>query len=464
MTDNTKNGKEQNTETNEAHTIIPVTPVTPQTEKPPEITQTKFYIFTILMIVSGSINTIANKFQQNLYSLERKYSHPWFITTSMFIGESTCIIWYLFYKFNQRKGKEKKYLLDNDQPVTIKLKKPEIPIYLIALPAVCDFLATTLMCLGLTMMAGSVYQMLRGSVILFTSILSVYFLKRVLYRHHFLGISLVIVGLILVGLGALVEKGGKGAQTDLLGLLLVIIAQLFSSSQFIIEEKLMAVYSCHPLKLVGFEGAWGVLIYSCLMVIFYFSECPFTDPNIRDNICVLQDKEKGIYVIEDITLAFRQLGDNGVLLFMAILYTLSISLFNFVGINITKYVSAAARAVVDSVRTVFVWLFFLTMPFVPESTKEYWSWLQFTGFIVLIVGSITYNEIIEWPCLGFNQYTKRALKQKNEIKEGLLGLNRVEIKDLENDTAISPSEDSADESMHTIVNKSNLNKTDNSKV
>jgi len=459
MTDNTKSGKEPNTPINEAPTITPVTPVTPQTEKPPEITQTRIYIFTILMIVSGSINTIANKFQQNLYSLERKYSHPWFVTTCMFIGETTCLIWYLFYKFNQKR-KEKIYLRDNDEPVTIKLKKPEVPIYLIALPAVCDFFATTLMCLGLTMMAGSVYQMLRGSVILFTSILSVYFLKRVLYRHNYLGISLIIVGLILVGLGALVEKGGKGAQTDLLGILLVIFAQLFSSGMFIIEEKLMTVYSCHPLKLVGFEGAWGVLIYSCLMVIFYFSECPFTDTNIRDNICILQDKEKGIYVIEDITLAFRQLGNNGVLLFMAILYTLSISLFNFVGINITKYVSATARAVVDSVRTVFVWIFFLTMPFVPENTKESWSWLQLTGFIVLIVGSITYNEIIKRPCLGFNQYTKRALKQKNEMKEGLLGQNRVEIKDSENDTAI----DSLDESMHTIVDKSNLNKTDNSKV
>jgi len=410
-------------------------------EQEPEVTNTKIYSFMIMMLISGSINTIANKFQQNLYSLERKYSHPWFVTSCMFIGEATCLIWYSIYSFKHKK-KQKIYLVgdlrEDNTPLIVSPKKPEIKIWLIAIPAFCDFFGSTLMCLGLTMMAGSVYQMLRGSVILFTSLFSVLFLKRTLYRHNYLGIFLVVLGLVLVGCGALIELN-KGAKTEFLGIVLVIAAQLFSATMFVVEEKLMSVYTCHPLKLVGFEGLFGICMYSILMVVFYFSPCPFTNPQFRDNICV--QRENGDFVIEDIVFALRQLGNNGLLLFVALLYTLSISLFNFVGISITKYVSSAARAVVDSIRTVVVWVFFLAMPFVPESTKEVFSYLQFIGFIFLVFGTITFNEILVWPCWGFNMYTKAALKKKKEETLGYIP------KDSDDDTETTKPND---ESMDTL--------------
>ena len=375
-----------------------------------QFSELKIYVFMVLMVISGSINTIANKFQQNLESLESLYSHPWFITTCMFIGESTCLIWYSILLYRRNKIHE-----EDGKLISLEDEKPEISIFLLAIPALCDFMASTLMCLGLTMMASSVYQMLRGSVIIFTAMASIFFLKRKLYRHNFLGIGLIVLGLLLVGAGAFWELGnGKGAQNEPLGFLLVIIAQLFSAAMFISEEKLLKTYKCHPLKLVGFEGMWGTIIYSILMIIFKFSPCPFEDPKFRDKVCVNNGEE---WLIEDIVFAFRQLGNNGLLLFFAILYTLSISLFNFIGINITKQVSAAARAVVDTIRTVIVWLFFLTLPFVPESTKEKFSWLQLFGFIVLLSGTLIFNEVLVLPWLGFNLYTKKALKEREELEK-----------------------------------------------
>jgi len=292
-------------------------------------------------------------------------------------------------------------------------EKPEINIFLIAIPAFCDFLGSTLMCLGLSMMAGSVYQMFRGSVIIFTATASVLFLKNKLYRHNFLGMSLVVFGLLFVGAGAVWELGKAGAETKPLGVLLVITAQIFSAAMFIIEEKLLKSYKCHPLKLVGFEGLWGLLIYSTLMIIFKFIQCPFGE-SLRESICVINDNNE--WLLEDVIFAFRQLGNNNVLLFFALLYTFSISLFNFVGISITKFVSSASRAVVDSMRTVIVWLFFLTLPFVPESTKEQFSWLQLFGFIILVSGTVVYNEVVVLPCCGFNLYTKQARKLR-ELQE-----------------------------------------------
>ncbi len=41
--------------------------------------------------------------------------------------------------------------------------------------------------------------MLRGGIVIVTAVFSKIFLKRILYKHNFIGIFLVIIGIILVG-------------------------------------------------------------------------------------------------------------------------------------------------------------------------------------------------------------------------------------------------------------------------
>jgi drug/metabolite transporter (DMT)-like permease len=62
------------------------------------------------------------------------------------------------------------------------------------LPACCDMTGTSLMYVGLNLTHASVFQMLRGSVILFTGIFSVVFLGRKLYAFHWIGMMLVLFG------------------------------------------------------------------------------------------------------------------------------------------------------------------------------------------------------------------------------------------------------------------------------
>jgi hypothetical protein len=42
---------------------------------------------------------------------------------------------------------------------------------------------------------------------------------------------------------------------------------------FIVEEKLLGDYYLDPLKVVGLEGVWGVLMYAILLPIFQFIKC-----------------------------------------------------------------------------------------------------------------------------------------------------------------------------------------------
>jgi drug/metabolite transporter (DMT)-like permease len=56
-----------------------------------------------------------------------------------------------------------------------------------------------MMYLGLTMTYASVFQMLRGSVVVFTGILSIMMLNRKLWPCHWLGMLLVMGGAFVVG-------------------------------------------------------------------------------------------------------------------------------------------------------------------------------------------------------------------------------------------------------------------------
>jgi drug/metabolite transporter (DMT)-like permease len=79
-----------------------------------------------------------------------------------------------------------------------------------AIPAVFDIIASTLNNVALTMVAGSVCQMMRGLKIAITAFMSVLFLKRKLYRHHWSSVVVIFVGLILVGVAVLTGSNSGG--------------------------------------------------------------------------------------------------------------------------------------------------------------------------------------------------------------------------------------------------------------
>ena len=81
-----------------------------------------------------------------------------------------------------------------------------------------------------------------------------------------------------------------------------------------------------------------------------------------------------------------------------------------------------------------IWLFFLTVP-VPHVKPESFSWLQLIGFILLVIGTLVYNEIVIVPWFGFDKNTKKAREHKD--KQGTHGISGDEG-DRENYMAVSP--------------------------
>jgi drug/metabolite transporter (DMT)-like permease len=354
------------------------------------------YIFMGLMVVTGACNTVFNKLMDNTPSLDATFEHYFFQTFLMFLGETICFVAYQIYK------RVKKDKVEEDKE---KSGLPQISVFYLAIPAAFDTFGSTIMSFALTMMAASIYQMTRGSIMIFTAIFSIIFLKAKIYRHQFMSLGIITCGLALVGLASMVEgdSSKKGAETKVLGIISLVVGQLFSAAQFVIEEKLVTKYYVHPLQMVGWEGIWGSLYYSVILIVFYFIEC---DPD--NTFCY---HGGGEHRLENAPFAFHQLIDNPILLVYTIGFVCSIAFYNFVGITITKYVSSAARAVMDNGRTVLIWLFFLA-PFLPEEWQEQFMYMQLAGFVLLVFGTIVFNEFITLPFLGLDQFTKKEIARR----------------------------------------------------
>lgn len=126
----------------------------------------------------------------------------------MFLGE-LCVLGAFFIS---EALKKRKAATDPASPGTIAAEqtnlKTKINPFWLAIPGSCDFFGSTIMFVSLLMVPASVYQMLRGAIVIITALLAVIFLKKKQYRHHVTSLAVIFLGLALVGVSS-VESDSK---------------------------------------------------------------------------------------------------------------------------------------------------------------------------------------------------------------------------------------------------------------
>ena len=417
------------------------------------------------MLVTGSLNTISKKMAYSTCSeglprdFPSKSSHnatcsknfvcedpnqklfkfPWTFTLVMFLGEFTCFF-YFFWKNRAKYCKAKKqdenmmpFLADDDtrnitaedmkSPVahfksptlarrgtssSMALENNKTPTWrdglVCAIPACCDLLGTTISAIGLLLTTASVWQMLRGSIILFTATLSICFLGKKQKPQQWTGIAITIIGVTLVGTSSMIgtksnplppacggssDPSGNSGGHEMLGNVLVVASQLMSASQMVIEEKFLKHRKLPPEFVVGCEGFFGALIMACVVlpILFHISGSQH----------------------EDAFDAARMFADSGRLAVLVLLYFSSIAFYNFFGLAVAKKLSSVHRTLIDALRTVFVWavdiILFKTSATDSAGHRQYGeafvspsSFIQLAGFAIMICGTLAYNNIVRVPC------------------------------------------------------------------
>ena len=238
----------------------------------------EFVTIATIFVISGTMSTLGTKWQDLLVIPDstgqpKSFEHPFFQSWLMFFGEFLCMFAFM-WQMKQTKRRVGKLVPGEDHALPCGL-------WVYFIPAFCDFTASTTGFIGLTLTYASVYGMLKGSTVLFTGLLSKIFLKRKFQLFHWLGMLLVVIGLVLVGLSSFVEGKKDGSTTGddepeensaasnpLLGNVLIVAAQLIAATQFTFEEYVIGKYKINPYEMVGWEGIFGLGFASTALAAF----------------------------------------------------------------------------------------------------------------------------------------------------------------------------------------------------
>jgi hypothetical protein len=203
--------------------------------------------------------------------------------------------------------------------------------------------------IALTMVAASIYQMMRGIIVIITAGMARVFLTKYQYRHHIVSLIVIFIGVFMVGLSSIISAGDSTDSSNTgIGIMMIVIAQFLVGTQFIVEEKLLGDYELDPLKVVGLEGMWGIVYWAILLPIFQVIKCNSPD------LCPYGR-------LSYTTMAWEQYGTNYLTILESLGICLSIASFNGSGVTVTKNASAAQRSTIDTCRTLVVWVFFMAV-------------------------------------------------------------------------------------------------------
>lgn len=343
----------------------------------------------------------------------------------MFIGESGCwlvVLGFYLYRYFALRSKDTPLLYqpvntedeeddddtvrpDSAQDAADPALKPLVPnaddraplkgwkVVLLGLPACCDITGTTLMNVGLLFVAASIYQMTRGALVLFVGLFSVLFLKRKLYLYHWVSLLIVVLGVALVGLAGAIYTGDKNSAAPkdaaygelmryafltardaaveaadpavlrtVLGIFLIAFAQIFTATQFCLEEWILENYALEPLKVVAWEGLFGLIVTVVLQIILHFT------------VGISKAGKHGYFDAEE---GYRQVFTNRAIGISSLAIMVSIGGFNFFGLSVTRSISATSRSIIDTCRTLFIWIVSLGLGW------ESFKWLQVVGFALV---------------------------------------------------------------------------------
>ena len=299
---------------------------------------------------------------------------------------------------------------------------PARTYWVLALLSMFDLTATALCAIGLLYLDISVYQLLRGSCIIFVALLRQYGLKQHLFRFQWIGVLYNVLSVVLVGTAALrnatatsfhgkTEEDKETTQDVLFGVAFMLTGTLVQAMQFALEEKIMVhdEVKVPPLMLFGMEGVWGVIFSLFLLYPIGYA---------------LPGQDNGHY--EDFFNTMAMLWNTPSLQLVVAFYMLSIFGYNLFAVLVTFSLSSIWHSILDNFRPMTVWgVDLILYGSTGGSFGEAWtssSWIELTGLGVLLYGTAIFNAPDagsiqlkgEWFSLGLdfqNEYTELSAQR-----------------------------------------------------
>merc|ERR1719343_143516 len=279
--------------------------------------------------------------------------------------------------------------------------------------------------MGLRYIPVSIYQLLRGSGIIFVAIMKQSILGDKLHNFQWVGIVWNVISVFMVGSTAILAEGGSSdvaaeidddAETNsnaLFGVCMVLLGAFVQALQYVFEEKVMAMdIPAPPLLLIGMEGFWGTVF--CLLVAYPV-------------VYYLPGDDHGSY--EDPWNTWYMIANNTTIQIAFGVYFFSIFFYNFFAVLVTFLLNSVWHAILDNFRPITVWIADLVLFYCfTRALGEEWtiySWVQVAGMVVLLYGTAIYNAPNagsislqgEWFSLGLDFSKEYEALREEEVAQ-----------------------------------------------
>ncbi|OHT12940.1 hypothetical protein TRFO_16984 [Tritrichomonas foetus] len=356
-----------------------------------EMGETSFAKKAIILTVFFTSGAFSAVLTNILYNMEAKGFHnvvkpfrkPWFQGWGMFVGMSLLIL---------------------DTPFIKRCKCAPYHIggtvrgwglfRLVSIPALCDLTATVLQNIAFLYLKPSIWQMMRGSILLFTALFAIFYRHKRLILVDWIGVITTIVGITVVGISSILSDSDSGNTANVstgmqvLAMILIVIAQGLQAFQTIVEEELLHDVDATESEIVSYEGIWGL----------YFSTF------IAMPLANIMPESAGEGIFEASLESFYMIANSWKVLLATVAYIVVIVGYNQSGMMITLFSTAIHRNIYEALRSIAVWMlsviFYYAFPGLGAGEKlDLMSLVQLLGFSISILGSFIYNRVIKLPCL-----------------------------------------------------------------
>ena len=351
--------------------------------------KSNFQFVFLMGLVTGTLNSIVMKlcYQTSSIGLEEApgvaaeahfFHKPWFMSLVMFVAMLCALPMYTYGKF----------AASADHPkLTLKTW------LIVSVPSVCDLLGSSMQQVGLIFTPISVFQMLKGSILLFSAGLSVWFLDKRMYMHNWVGVALCVLALTLVGISGVMAIEEQPVVVSywesLFGIAIIVAGQIVCASQYVLEEFLLKPPNdVAAMAMVGMEGLWGTGLMALVVLPLFQYRVGGSDVG-------------GVY--ENTLDALSMIEHSTQLRCLLVVSFVSVLAYNICGVMVTQQASAVHHTFLDATRTIFVWIASVAVYYHPGSDRSfgepltYWSILQLIGFVFLLVGESVYDGLIPLP-------------------------------------------------------------------
>lgn len=279
---------------------------------------------------------------------------------------------------------------------------------LFSIPALFHFLSfniLSLVCASQGQYLNGLQAELKNGRIIFTSLICLVAFRFQYYKHHIIAIVLIIIGLIVNIVALSYYNKDVRDNFAVKHFLLFFLTYLLDGGKVVIEKKLLDKFKLIPLQAIFIEGICGIVINVVFALFAMIIPC-----NESLGVCTGNS-------LFDFNALGTALTETKFYLFLLLILISSIidDVFSMLTVY---YFLPTHQNVADAISSCLLWI--TINLFYPANLQQNLPFLNsffpFPGYVVSILGSLMYNEIIVFYFCGLAENTKKEIIDRAEFE------------------------------------------------